>query len=110
MARNIYCRSVISPWMNSRRWAGRSVGSCCHAPPAKRSEEHTSELQSLMRISYAVFCLNKKRNPPTERTYVTANYLPNKHTLCINTAHKKFNIVKLDLTTLPPKKHQLTLR
>src|SRR3546814_3638585 len=29
----------------------------------KRSEEHTSELQSLMRISYAVFCLKKKRKP-----------------------------------------------
>src|SRR3546814_7454039 len=29
---------------------------------ASRSEEHTSELQSLMRISYAVFCLNKKNN------------------------------------------------
>src|SRR3546814_5017451 len=29
---------------------------------AARSEEHTSELQSLMRISYAVFCLKKKRN------------------------------------------------
>src|SRR3546814_5853943 len=28
----------------------------------ERSEEHTSELQSLMRISYAVFCLNKKNN------------------------------------------------
>src|SRR3546814_5639636 len=28
----------------------------------QRSEEHTSELQSLMRISYAVFCLKKKRN------------------------------------------------
>src|SRR3546814_3432473 len=28
-----------------------------------RSEEHTSELQSLMRISYAVFCLNKTRKP-----------------------------------------------
>src|SRR3546814_3856537 len=28
---------------------------------AQRSEEHTSELQSLMRISYAVFCLNKKK-------------------------------------------------
>src|SRR3546814_6721230 len=28
--------------------------------PARRSEEHTSELQSLMRISYAVFCLKKK--------------------------------------------------
>src|SRR3546814_10255826 len=29
-------------------------------PEAGRSEEHTSELQSLMRLSYAVFCLNKK--------------------------------------------------
>src|SRR3546814_2842849 len=29
---------------------------------AERSEEHTSELQSLMRISYAVFCLKKKNN------------------------------------------------
>src|SRR3546814_9450790 len=31
----------------------------------KRSEEHTSELQSLMRISYAVFCLKKKKNIKT---------------------------------------------
>src|SRR3546814_2333565 len=30
--------------------------------PMDRSEEHTSELQSLMRISYAVFCLKKKKN------------------------------------------------
>src|SRR3546814_12724277 len=30
---------------------------------ARRSEEHTSELQSLMRISYAVFCLTNKRKP-----------------------------------------------
>src|SRR3546814_10904427 len=30
---------------------------------ATRSEEHTSELQSLMRISYAVFCLKKKKKP-----------------------------------------------
>src|SRR3546814_3730247 len=30
--------------------------------PCRRSEEHTSELQSLMRISYAVFCLKKKKN------------------------------------------------
>src|SRR3546814_5606691 len=30
-------------------------------PPEERSEEHTSELQSLMRISYAVFCLKKKK-------------------------------------------------
>src|SRR3546814_2196744 len=33
-------------------------------PPDERSEEHTSELQSLMRISYAVFCLKKKNTPP----------------------------------------------
>src|SRR3546814_3886577 len=33
----------------------------------KRSEEHTSELQSLMRISYAVFCLKKKKNHTTTR-------------------------------------------
>src|SRR3546814_3391602 len=32
------------------------------ARPDVRSEEHTSELQSLMRISYAVFCLKKKKN------------------------------------------------
>src|SRR3546814_1649691 len=32
---------------------------------ALRSEEHTSELQSLMRISYAVFCLKKKKTTPT---------------------------------------------
>src|SRR3546814_2056627 len=33
----------------------------------QRSEEHTSELQSLMRISYAVFCLKKKKNNKTIR-------------------------------------------
>src|SRR3546814_10038926 len=33
-----------------------------HADPMVRSAEHTSDLQSLMRISYAVFCLTKKTN------------------------------------------------
>src|SRR3546814_7084827 len=33
-----------------------------HQPFVDRSEEHTSELQSLMRISYAVFCLKKTKN------------------------------------------------
>src|SRR3546814_10560733 len=37
-----------------------------------RSEEHTSELQSLMRISYAVFCLTKKKTNKTE--IMTENY------------------------------------
>src|SRR3546814_1389279 len=35
-------------------------GGLCLGDHARRSEEHTSELQSLMRISYAVFCLKKK--------------------------------------------------
>src|SRR3546814_8633831 len=35
--------------------------STAKAEPSRRSEEHTSELQSLMRISYAVFCLKKKK-------------------------------------------------
>src|SRR3546814_5305815 len=35
--------------------------------PEQRSEEHTSELQSLMRISYAVFCLKKKKKESTTR-------------------------------------------
>src|SRR3546814_4287713 len=39
----------------------RFVESLSQAFPIKRSEEHTSELQSLMRISYAVFCLKKKK-------------------------------------------------
>src|SRR3546814_1361107 len=34
-----------------------------------RSEEHTSELQSLMRISYAVFCLKKKKKTNTKQCY-----------------------------------------
>src|SRR3546814_10008530 len=36
-----------------------------------RSEEHTSELQSLMRISYAVFCLKKKKKTNTKQTKQT---------------------------------------
>src|SRR6058998_4350225 len=35
--------------------------------PAPRSEEHTSELQSLITISYAVFCLKKKKNKQTTK-------------------------------------------
>src|SRR3546814_8383049 len=42
-------------------------------PPREyRSEEHTSELQSLMRISYAVFCLKKKNKKNRPKTAITA--------------------------------------
>src|SRR3546814_6081939 len=41
---------------------GQTVGARLARDSGGRSEEHTSELQSLMRISYAVFCLKKKNN------------------------------------------------
>src|SRR3546814_1321724 len=47
-------------WENVLRMAG---------PDKARSEEHTSELQSLMRISYAVFCLKKKNCNTNNTTY-----------------------------------------
>src|SRR3546814_1237392 len=58
-----WCRSWRDVRRRSRR---RSCGNASRARRARpvrrgRSEEHTSELQSLMRISYAVFCLKKKK-------------------------------------------------
>src|SRR3546814_8318554 len=43
-------------------------------PAAHRSEEHTSELQSLMRISYAVFCLKKKKNKKSRQKATNSHY------------------------------------
>src|SRR3546814_2170167 len=51
---------------------------------ATRSEEHTSELQSLMRISYAVFCL-KKKITKTQTSYHQNNTKYTSHTLTRNT-------------------------
>src|SRR3546814_1260739 len=54
-----YCREIN---------AGRSVDFLPQGIyPTKRSEEHTSELQSLMRISYAVFCLKKTNNKQSKK-------------------------------------------
>src|SRR3546814_5449253 len=44
-----------------------------HALKDERSEEHTSELQSLMRISYAVFCLKKKNKQQATTNSTTSN-------------------------------------
>src|SRR3546814_10626199 len=49
--------NTVGQWR--RRFAQRGIAGLHDAP--RRSEEHTSELQSLMRISYAVFCLKKKQ-------------------------------------------------
>src|SRR3546814_5607160 len=56
--------SATEPWcqgLNNRP---------AHSSASPRSEEHTSELQSLMRISYAVFCLKKKKH----RIHATLHY------------------------------------
>src|SRR3546814_2668923 len=51
--------------LGERSWIPTIFQACTISPsaraPPRRSEEHTSELQSLMRISYAVFCLKKKK-------------------------------------------------
>src|SRR3546814_5015438 len=55
---------------------GRRDPSCALCRGRKdRSEEHTSELQSLMRISYAVFCLQKKKTTNITHT----NHITNRH-------------------------------
>src|SRR3546814_7622781 len=50
------------------RGAQRRAGDRCRRPA--RSEEHTSELQSLMRSSYAVFCLKKKKKQNLNHSHV----------------------------------------
>src|SRR3546814_2118574 len=71
-------------WRAALRQTQGERGDCCAAAPQNRaplakssssrtwartwrSEEHTSELQSLMRISYAVFCLKKKKRNNSEQ-------------------------------------------
>src|SRR3546814_7555009 len=84
--RSAACASTTS------KHSGRAAGRCCAwtacasatAPTrCRRSEEHTSELQSLMRISYAVFCLKKKKKTTQKhhqllyietQTYKSTNY------------------------------------
>src|SRR3546814_5516607 len=56
----------------------RALDSAAERPgPSIRSEEHTSELQSLMRISYAVFCLKKKNT----QNITTTHLIHNSHTM-----------------------------
>src|SRR3546814_9616653 len=85
-------RSAHHPPVTRSRYAH-----CRRTPPCRRfrrqisrSEEHTSELQSLMRISYAVFCLkqknntiSKKKNTPT----TIKNYVVLTHCQWQNTTH-----------------------
>src|SRR3546814_2583564 len=55
----------------------RDQAIAANAASAPRSEEHTSELQSLMRISYAVFCLKKKNKNKNHKNTQTINKYQN---------------------------------
>src|SRR3546814_7147364 len=74
----------------------RPTAASCRRPAAwrpARSEEHTSELQSLMRISYAVFCLKKKRrhNQPN----ITTTHNTTKRIKHITRTHTDISLEKL---------------
>src|SRR3546814_3638944 len=75
--------TIVAAWISALTGVGPSIASGSHvcspscadlpiAPTNSRSEEHTSELQSLMRISYAVFCLKKKKKN-TKKTQLESN-------------------------------------
>src|SRR3546814_3099792 len=85
-------RSPMAATPGSRRWSGTRAGSPFSTPRAgatarrgcrsngiRRSEEHTSELQSLMRISYAVFCLKKKKKHKSTKHVTYSKDRMNKH-------------------------------
>src|SRR3546814_13157147 len=57
---------VLAGRVKGHSTAGEQVDEAAELEVEERSEEHTSELQSLMRISYAVFCLKKKNKKKTQ--------------------------------------------
>src|SRR3546814_5427300 len=70
--------AVMAVARPARRFLSTSDGAF-HPGSSSRSEEHTSELQSLMRISYAVFCLKKKKKSKLTRTITHIEIV---HTTC----------------------------
>src|SRR3546814_9269159 len=65
ISNNLRAGTVASP-----SWAS-STEQRATISTSRRSEEHTSELQSLMRISYAVFCLKKKKDTKSQKLSTT---------------------------------------
>src|SRR3546814_7820125 len=63
-----------------RRFIIAGSGGATKASSSARSEEHTSELQSLMRISYAVFCLKKKKSTNNNKIHRQHNTIPRENT------------------------------
>src|SRR3546814_6219594 len=79
-------RSSLDPWTRRSGMITRQPSAATRAAvpnliqltsafEKSRSEEHTSELQSLMRISYAVFCLKKKKQKKKKHTKLTKHHI-----------------------------------
>src|SRR3546814_7549305 len=83
----------ISPGRTNPSSRGRPANGRHHGQA--RSEEHTSELQSLMRISYAVFCLKKKKKTNNNNYTNTNQPTSNKRIISqgqqVQTTHKQTN-------------------
>src|SRR3546814_7150706 len=67
------CATPASAARCGRRSPGVVSGSSSSSPPGRRSEEHKSELQSLMRTSYAVFLMKKQKEKLTVTTHTVKN-------------------------------------
>src|SRR3546814_7428004 len=82
--------ALPKPTPTRKRCSPRSTRTSINRPArsakrASRSEEHTSELQSLMRISYAVFCLKKKKKQQKKKQHhYNLLYLQDKPSSTIN--------------------------
>src|SRR3546814_4079886 len=83
------CYGPRPPPLRHRRDAQEAPGAfrtCAGRAGSSRSEEHTSELQSLMRISYAVFCLKKKKTEKKKhKTHIHNNMQTSPQCLMITT-------------------------
>src|SRR3546814_9234871 len=75
VARGTADPALDQPVGDARRLALQALADVVHQ--RQRSEEHTSELQSLMRISYAVFCLKKQKEK--NKTYTTSTQYNKNH-------------------------------
>src|SRR3546814_3940435 len=80
-------RAIITKIFEAKPKTPGIVESCSYSLSFNvfRSEEHTSELQSLMRISYAVFCLKKKKTKKNKQNeiFTTQSTYENRHRLQI---------------------------
>src|SRR3546814_9757872 len=70
---------------------GRAGALHARVPGRERSEEHTSELQSLMRNSYAVFCLKKKIKKKADKTTSTHHTSQSMHNKTVNVKENDSN-------------------